>query len=92
MEVEFDIEKNKRNIEMRGLSFEDVVYLDWDNALIWGDTREDYGEGRYCSLAIMPKDEKLYSVAFTIRNDIIRVISFRRANKRERRKYNDKES
>ncbi|MEM7617021.1 MAG: BrnT family toxin [Pseudomonadota bacterium] len=87
MEVEFDPDKNRKNIEVRGLPFEDVVYLDWDNAIVWSDNRENYSEERYCALAIMPSDTNLYSVVFTIRSNIIRVISFRRANTRERRKY-----
>ncbi len=92
MDIEFDPEKNRKNIAWRGLSFDDVPLLDWDNALLWKDTRKEYGELRYCALALMADEDKLYAVTFTLRGNIIRVISFRRANERERRSYDDKTS
>ncbi len=92
MEVEYDEDKSSQNIAMRGLSFSEVYLLDWDNARLWVDERKEYGEVRYCALIIMPQNQKLYSVSFTKRGNILRIISFRRANKRERRKYNESES
>jgi len=44
MAISFDPEKNARNIAERGLSFERVVELDWDTAVVVEDTRRDYGE------------------------------------------------
>lgn len=92
MKIEYDAHKNEQNIHMRGLSFERVPYLDWDNALLWQDERHDYGESRNNALAIMEHEGRLYAVSFTVRGDVIRVISFRKANKRERKKYHDSKS
>jgi uncharacterized DUF497 family protein len=59
--------------------------LDWATALIWVDTRKDYGERRYCVLGFI--EDRLYSVVFTPRAGEPRVISLRKANKREVNRY-----
>ena len=81
MRIGYDPNKNARNIAERGLSFDDVINLDWNTALIVRDERRDYGEGRYRALGRI--DDRLYAVVFTIRPDEFHVISFRRANRRE---------
>ena len=45
----------------------------------------DYGEVRMVALA--PRDEILYYVAFVDRDEVLRIISLRRANHREVRHY-----
>ena len=39
-----DLDKEERNIAERGLSLDLAENLDWATALIWEDTRKDYGE------------------------------------------------
>ena len=68
------------------MSFDDVVFLDWDQALIRIDDRKDYGEVCYDAFAI-GEDGKAYSVTFTLRGDVVWIISFRRACDKERRLY-----
>jgi len=82
MDIIFDPAKNRANFEKHGLDFIDVVHLDWENALVKEDGRHDYGEIRI--KAFLEKDEKFYVVVFTLRNEKIRVISFRRARPKER--------
>ncbi|WP_258195689.1 BrnT family toxin [Nitrosomonas ureae] len=53
----------------------------WDAALIWQDTRHDYGENRMVALA--PIDERLFCVVYVDREDERRIISLRKANRRE---------
>ncbi len=84
MKIDFDPAKNELNQDKHGLRFEDIHLLDWDNVLIVEDNREDYGETRYWAYA-HGQDRKAYSVAFTIRGETIRVISFRRAQEKERK-------
>jgi uncharacterized DUF497 family protein len=86
MHIGYDPKKNQRNIVERGLPFDDVVFLNWDQALIRIDDRKDYGEVRYNAFAI-GEDGKAYSVTFTLRDDVVWVISFRRARNKERRFY-----
>ena len=85
MDITYDSRKNEQNIAERGLSFEMVRDFDWARAVIAADTRKDYGEPRYLALGYI--GERLHSVAFTPRDGVIRVISLRKANQRERRRY-----
>lgn len=85
MKIEFDPVKNQRNIEERGLSFEQAQFLEWHTALVWRDTRTDYGEVRWNALAYL--GERLHAICFKMTETNLRVISFRKANKREMKKY-----
>ena len=80
-----DPEKERRNLAVRGLSLDLAEELDWASALIWEDRRKDYGERRYCVLGFI--EDRLHSVVFTPRNGKPRVISLRKANKREVSRY-----
>ena len=80
-----DPKKEDQNIAERGLSLELAEQLDWTTALIWEDQRKDYGEHRYCVLGFIK--DRLHSVVFTPRNGKPRVISLRKANKREVNRY-----
>lgn len=82
-----DPEKERRNLEQRGLSLDLAAELDWSTALIWEDRRKDYGERRYCVLGFI--GDRLHSVVFTSREGRPRVISLRKANKREVRRYEE---
>jgi hypothetical protein len=82
---EFDPAKEAGNLAKHGLSLATAADLDWDAALVWLDERVDYGEPRQVALA--RKADVVFSVAFVDRGEIRRVISLRRANKREIRHY-----
>jgi len=83
--ISFDSAKNERNVAIRGISFERVVAFEWDSALIVEDTREDYGERRFQALGLI--DGRLYVLVFTPRAGKTHVISLRKANGREVRRY-----
>ena len=85
MEVEYDPAKNKKNIKQRGLSFELVRDFEIETALTWQDQRHDYGESRFISLGFINKH--LFPLVFTPRGQSLRVISLRKANLREVKKY-----
>ena len=89
VKIEFDPCKSKRNARERGFPFDIAVRFNFDTALIRPDTRRDYGEPRYQAFGLI--DNRLYFLAFSLRNDAIRVISLRKANAREMRFY-DKET
>src|SRR5688572_7399728 len=87
MRITYDPEKNQRNMTERGLSFDEVANLDWSTVVVSRDERRDYGEERFRVLGRI--GERLFAVVFTPReDDEIRVISFRRANRREEVMYN----
>ncbi len=85
MDITYDPVKNARNIELRGLSFDQVADFDFESAIIWIDDRKDYPEVRYAALGWLAK--RLHAVVFTETPNGIRVISLRKANKREVRLY-----
>lgn len=85
MKIEYDERKNTQNISKHGISFERVVELDFANSIVSEDSRTDYGEIRFVMYAMLEK--RLYCLIWTTRNDSLRPISFRKANKRERKDY-----
>jgi uncharacterized DUF497 family protein len=85
MKIDFDINKNKENIKNRGLSFDKVKNFEFETAISWEDTRKNYGEIRYCALGKI--SNRVYAVVYTRIIDGIRIISFRKANKREVKIY-----
>lgn len=62
-----------------------AIELDWETALVWEDVRFTYNEVRMIALA--PKTEILYYVAFIDRENARRIISLRRANRRKVKYY-----
>jgi uncharacterized DUF497 family protein len=86
VEIGYDPAKNARNIQERGLSFEDVTTLDWSIAVRRPDSRRDYGERRIRAMTKGP-DGAPYAVVYTMRGEKMWVISFRRAHAKEWRRY-----
>ncbi|MFM9905018.1 MAG: BrnT family toxin [Pyrinomonadaceae bacterium] len=85
MEIEFDTAKDIANQEKHGVSLALAGELDWDAAFVWVDDRFEYGEIRMIALA--PKTATIYYVAFVDRGSVFRIISLRRANRREVKHY-----
>jgi len=85
MGIEFDPAKDVANQAKHGVSLAMASDLDWKAALVWVDERFDYGESRMIALA--PQTGILYYVAFVDRGEARRVISLRRANRREVKHY-----
>jgi uncharacterized DUF497 family protein len=83
--IEFDPLKNQSNIAKHGVSLTLASELEWEQALVWVDDRFDYGEPRMIALA--PRTGALYYVAFVDRHRVRRIISLRRANRREVKHY-----
>lgn len=88
MKIEFDPEKNNKNIVERDLSFERAKDFNFNTALFEIDNRHDYGETRIIALGYL--GERLHVIVFTKTKNGIRVISFRKANKKERLRYENK--
>ena len=77
MTFEWNEKKRKENIRRHGLDFEDVPVV-FENELVTDiDDRFDYGETRYYTLGIL--DHVVVVVSHTEDDDVIRVISFRKA-------------
>ena len=87
MVVEFDPEKSARNVAERGLSFDRVDEFDWPNVLVLEDKRRDYGELRLQVYGFL--DGRLHIAVVTPREKDLRVISLRRASRKEERTYEE---
>ena len=85
MQIDFDPGKDATNLSKHGLSLAAAAELSWDAALVWIDDRADYGEVRMVALA--PIGDILCFVAFVDRESTRRIISLRRANRREVNHY-----
>jgi uncharacterized protein len=44
MEIEFDQAKSEKNRLERDLPFALVATFEWDSAMVWPDSRREYGE------------------------------------------------
>jgi hypothetical protein len=88
MEFEWDERKARQNIAKHGVRFEYAarVFLD-PRRLDAEDDRREYGEQRRITLGRI--EGRLFAVAYSLRGKIIRLISARKANERERRKYDE---
>ena len=84
-DISFDPSKNDRNIASRGISFEVATQFEWDTAMIAEDHRWEYGEPRFQALGFIAG--RLHAMVFTPRAGKIHVISLRKANRREMRRY-----
>lgn len=85
MKITFDSVKDASNQAKHGLSLDDAHGIDWDTLLAIEDTRRDYGETRMIGYAFIAA--RLHCVVFTDRANERRIISLRKANKREVESY-----
>ncbi len=85
MIIEFDPEKSQKNNNLRGLPFEQVTEFDWEAALYVEDVRKIYPEHRFVAMGYICK--RLHVICFTPVDGGVRIISFRKANLREVRRY-----
>jgi len=81
MKIEFDSNKDAVNIEKHGLSLANATELEWKSLLVKKDDRSEYNEVRMIGYA--PIESRVYCVVYTDRNSVRRIISLRKANKRE---------
>jgi uncharacterized protein len=85
MTYEWGDAKNAANVRRHGIDFKEVERFEWDTALVSADHREDYGELRETAIGFI--GDVLHVLVFTERGDAVRVISLRKATKRERMHY-----
>ena len=86
MEFEWDVDKNKLNQKKHQISFEEAAEIFRYPTYEVADTRVNYGEIRYIAIG---SNNKLIiiTVVYTGREERIRLISARRANKQEKKLY-----
>ena len=85
VEITFDPAKDALNTAKHGVSLALASELEWGDLLAQPDTRRDYGELRMIGYA--PIGARVFCVVFTDRGDQRRIISLRKANAREVKRY-----
>ena len=88
MEFEWDENKNKSNQDKHGIDFNDAkeVFKD-DNSIESETTQDNHGEKRWKIIGQLYGS--ILSVIYTIRNKTTRLISARKASRKERKDYTD---
>jgi uncharacterized protein len=81
MEIEWDEEKDRQNRAKHGVGLGDAALMDWGHANFEVDDRFDYGEERVVAYGLI--DDRLHVCVFVDRHGVRRIISLRKANKRE---------
>ena len=85
MEFEWDEGKSAANRAKHGVGFERARQMDLDSAHKVADLRRDYGEHR--EVAYVRHEGRLFVCVYVLREGRYRIISLRKANSREERKY-----
>jgi uncharacterized protein len=83
--IEYDEAKSTANNEKHGVPLSHAEFIEWDTLWSKPDDRYDYGEGRFIGYAYI--GPRLFCVVFTDRGDVRRIISLRKANRREEALY-----
>ncbi|MEK6281763.1 MAG: BrnT family toxin [Acidobacteriota bacterium] len=87
MRFEWDEAKRLSNLRRHGFDFIDVERVFAGNAFTLLDDRFDYGEIRFITLGMV--EERVVTITHTETDEVIRVISFRKASKNEEEIYDE---
>jgi hypothetical protein len=85
MQFSCDPNKSRTNYFKHGIVLEFAQYLDWTKEVVWQDVRYSYNEVRMSGL--VPLEGKVYAVVYVVRAEFTRMISLRKANKRDAKHY-----
>ena len=89
MNVTFDQAKDAANLAKHGVSLTEAAGFEWGTAVVWPDTRRDYGEARMVALGYIGMC--IMALVFVDRPPEQpterRIISLRKANSREVKRY-----
>jgi uncharacterized DUF497 family protein len=85
MIFEWDEDKRRKNRESHGIDFATIEEFDWGTAIQLVDDRQDYGEERIVAWGFI--QNRVHVCVYTGRGEKRRIISLRKANKREEDYY-----
>ncbi len=85
MDIAYDPAKDIANVAKHGVSLALAVELEWESAVMWPDLRREYGEARMVAIGYIGL--RLYLVVFVDRAEVRRIVSLRKANQREVKRY-----
>jgi uncharacterized DUF497 family protein len=82
---EWDESKRSSNLRKHGLDFADCSAVFARPIITSVDDRYDYGERRFLTVGLL--GSRMVSIVHTVSGECVRLISFRKATKREQAKY-----
>lgn len=85
MRYEYDPAKQATNVAKHGVLFSAADDFEWETAQIEVDGRKSHGESRLRAAGLI--GTRLFVLAFTLRGSAVRLVSLRKANQREVRRY-----
>ena len=88
MRITYDPVKRDRTLKERGLDFEDAPKVFAGETLEFPDERRDYGELRWQTIGRLR--ERLVMLVWTGREDARHIISMRKCNAREKKRYQER--
>jgi len=87
MDIEYDPRKSASNLKKHGVSFDDAVTALFDPMALAREDDDAQGEARFVAVGQF-STRHLITVCYTLRKqEIIRLISARKASTNERRQY-----
>lgn len=87
MHYTFDHAKQAANVAKHGIFFSAADEFEWETALVAVDDRHSYGETRFTAIGVI--GERVHVLVFNLRETSVRIISLRKANRREVKHYAD---
>ena len=87
MDFEWDSGKEQANRKKHGVDFRTAAKMFLDPFVIEFDNLDTDSEPRFNAIGLV--DERMLFVTYTIRDDVIRIISARGAEPHEKRKYHE---
>ncbi|GAB1368700.1 BrnT family toxin [Azonexus hydrophilus] len=85
MNYEHDPKKLAENVAKHGVWFHEAEGFEWETAVVRVDDRRPYGETRFEATGYV--GFRLYVMIFCLRDTVVRIISLRKANSREVKRY-----
>jgi len=86
MEIEYDPAKAKSNLKKHGVSFEEATTALYDPMALVQEDTDSIGENRWVLIGLSSQTN-LLTVVYTLREEVIRIISARRATRKEAKYY-----
>jgi uncharacterized DUF497 family protein len=85
MRYTYDPKKLAANVASHQVWFHEAEGFEWETASIEADTRKRYAETRFVAIGYI--ELRLYVLVYTLRETAVRIISLRKANTREMKRY-----
>lgn len=85
MRYEWNDAKRKTNLAKHGIDFAAIEAFEWKTATVFEDRRKDYDEKRMVAYGYIK--DRLVAVVYTESKDTRRIISLRKTNSREVKRY-----